>query len=650
SATDLFALLSNPSNLSLLASQILSAPAIWTSASHLETVVRVINVFTSASIRRIQRQSTVQYQGSLISQRNISTGDWVAAVISGIDGGESQSRQVLAFAGLLQGCSGQGQRGIPVGVHSKLQNSLVKAANLSLLNDSWRSSITDSGLVIAITVAFESLDRHAKNLLNHDLLLPMLISSVLSSESGLRQGYFLSTIDVDVAEGVGKKFHWSTSSQSYRQLLSVASGPLVTALGRLSRLAAYAIEQTKGQMVLQRLLQDLCEFARSLSIQWRQNKLSEIDASEERMFLSDETLRISLPLLWRVLRTSSFAIVVVLTACMGRLLSSDFKVKHDAPSSAILVLKTLRHISFITSRLRTDMLSHYSFVYLTAIDILSRCPKDAEQFLTEIQPFKSGQIPQHPLDRSMDLYFLNTAEHFAPVLDSKMAAELLILAASPYLNIDGDSRLIGLFEAAHSVMLAVLATPHNGELALSRVEPYFKFLFQAFPQLISPRQFRFAVKQLIQIASPPSFISRQQPILCSIILEVLYARFRNASSQPLPGSPIVENFGHGAPISEEGVLVLALIDSLPYLPLDILEDWLPIAVRCVHSIQEPTLQHTAIQRFWEVLTNGGMDVDRAALCVTWWGTRGGREILLYGTEAAGGEALISSVHNKGSKV
>lgn len=173
---------------------------------------------------------------------------------------------------------------------------------------------------------------------------------------------------------------------------------------------------------------------------------------------------------------------------------------------------------------------------------------------------------------------------------------------------------------------------------------------QAFPQLISPRQFRFAVKQLLRITSPPSLISEQQPLLSSTLLELLYLRLENASSRPLPRPPVVEGNGNDEPMSEQAVLELALIDSLPFLPLNVLEDWLPLAVRSIHSIKEPAFQHLAKQRFWEVLSNGEMDIDRAALCVTWWGTRGGREMLLYGNDDAVREPLMSSALNESSRL
>lgn len=318
-------LLSNPSNVALLTSQLLSAPTIWSASDHVQTVLQVVDVFTSASIRVLRRQQTSQDPTSSDIQRSLGIDDWTVAVVKGASAASPRSRHVLAFTGLLRGLGVHGRNGMSTGLHTKMQDTLTAATNLSLQESSQRTNVIEPGLIMAVSLVFDTLDRQHKTSLDHDLLLPMLVSTVLFSDDGLRQGYFLSMIDADIVEGAGGKFHWSTDSVSCRQLLSLASIPLVAALGRLSRLAAFSIEQVKDITILARLMQDLHEFSRSLSIQWRQNKLSEIDASEEMMYLSDETLRTPVPLLWRVLRTTMFSVVVILTSCMRRLLNDGFQ-------------------------------------------------------------------------------------------------------------------------------------------------------------------------------------------------------------------------------------------------------------------------------------------------------------------------------------
>ena len=329
SATNLLALLSNPSNVSLLTSQILLAPAIWGSAIYMEAVIQVIDVFTLASIHHTGSRVNLQTPANSNVHNILTTAEWTAAVVKGAGNGIPRSKQILALTGLLRGYGSHGQRGISRGPSVQLQDTYIKAINLSLRDDSAGGPFADPSLIVAIGLVFDILDEQAKGLLHHELLLPKLISSAFLSDNGLRQGYFLSAIDADVNEGAGKKFIWSTKSQSYRQVQTLASSPLVNYLGRLSRLGAFSIGQVKDMSILTLLLQDLFDFSRSLSIQWRQNKLSEIDASEENVFLSEETIRTPLPLLWRILRTSMFAIIVLLTACTGRLLSDNTKHTYD---------------------------------------------------------------------------------------------------------------------------------------------------------------------------------------------------------------------------------------------------------------------------------------------------------------------------------
>ncbi|KAL8728290.1 MAG: hypothetical protein Q9166_005497 [cf. Caloplaca sp. 2 TL-2023] len=470
----LYALLSNPFNVTLLTSQILTAPAIWGPSAGLRTVVGVIKLFRSASFHLLQQLEPSQNSKIYEVTSTLRPDEWMNAVVKGIEGASPRSRQVMVLSGLLQGLQSRDNHGLS----TTLQDNLIHSVNLSLRSDPRRTAVTDRGLIVAISQVFDLLDTPARLAVHHDLLLPMLIQAVFFSEDGIHQGYFLGTIDVDVVEAVGKKFDWSAKSTSYLQLQTMASSPLVADMGRLSRLVAFSTEHANSTITLARLLQDLFEVSRSLCIQWRQNKLSEVDASQDTMFLTDEAIKNTLPLLWRVLRSSMFAVVVILASYTGRLLSDNLLARDDAPSSAIQMLKILRNLSFISSRLGTGALSQYSFVYLAAVDIISQYPIFAEVLLSEIGPTEAGAIAQHPLDRRLDIYFLDTAEHFAPVLDTKVANGLLTTAASPYLDFNDDQRSPEAFEAAHSVMLAVLSAPQNVDLATQHLEQYINLLFR----------------------------------------------------------------------------------------------------------------------------------------------------------------------------
>jgi hypothetical protein len=170
---------------------------------------------------------------------------------------------------------------------------------------------------------------------------------------------------------------------------------------------------------------------------------------------------------------------------------------------------------------------------------------------------------------------------------------------------------------------------------------------QVFPQNLSARQFRLAFKSLVQIVTPPSPLASNQPLLASTLLELVHDRAHHASSTVLPPSQQVPAGQEGdiddsAFLSEQAALTLALIDSLSFLRVDDLEEWLPLTAELINSIRDSRMRTTCVERFWDALSGGEMDVERADFCVTWWSTRGGRELVLFGEQQPPqGEAVMS---------
>lgn len=143
-----------------------------------------------------------------------------------------------------------------------------------------------------------------------------------------------------------------------------------------------------------------------------------------------------------------------------------------APLIARDTMHILRNMCFITARIGQNASSQYTFVNLASIDILSQYPQLSEQFLESIKPAENGQIPAHPVERCLDLFFLNTAEHFTLVLAPEVNERLLISAAIPYLATGGNNNLLEIFEAAHSVVLGVLAAPKSADMAAKHLPFY----------------------------------------------------------------------------------------------------------------------------------------------------------------------------------
>ena len=646
SATSLLSSLSNPLNITLLSSHLLSAPALWAQVEDLQASRRIFSAFYTATTYLVNHENHVHYSNG---PGRLSDAEWVTAVVKGADENSPRWRHLLLIGGVLLGLGKpQEERGNDR-LRARVESALVTAANFALADNQSDGEYADNCVVFVLNHTFEQLADSRRAQLNYDLLLPLLLDAVFFSQEGLEHGYWLGMIDADISEGAGKQLSWSPKSVTFAKARQLQSRSLVSSLGPLSRLIAHAIENVSDPNEVVEVINRLADVARTFSLSWRRNKLSEIGLWEEMQRIDAESLKHTLPVLWQILKMSLFAIVIILRAALGRLLLDyALSVSDTAPLLAMQSLHILRNLYFISSRLGQTSSSQYMFVNLTAIDILAQYPDSAAGFLSSIRPTELGRIPQHPLDRCLDLFFLNTAEHFTLTLSPRINEDLLIAAALPYLSTGGSNYMLELFEAGHSLTLSVLASPKNADLSAPHLPFYIEALLTAFPENLSARQFRLAFKTVIRISAPQSRIAISQPMLQSTLLELVYDRALNASPKVLPDASGMEK---GPRLSEQAVLVMAIFDSLCYLPISILDEWLSLTSTLFTHIGDPVMKQTCRQRMWEALSSGEMDVERASTCVAWWNSRGGREMVLFGDEPIGQEpALMSGALQSESKL
>jgi hypothetical protein len=512
-------------------------------------------------------------------------------------------------------------------LRQELEAALVRASNLAIREADGPDG--PLGVILVLSYTFHLLSDAHRAHLNSDSLLPILVDATFFSPEGLEHGYWLGVIDQDVRQANGQKFTWSTRSSSAGRVQEIKSRPLVSSLGVLARLLGHTIDQASERQSILRSVERISEFAKNLAAAWRQNKLSEIDQSEETQYLDQETTNATLPSLLHLLRDTVFATTITLRSVLGRLLVNPFLASDTrAPTLAAHCLHILRNMYFISHRFGQTSLSPYLFVNFAALDVLNQYPSAAENMLASIRPAEMGKIPVHPLERLLDLFFFNTAEHFTLTV-SATSNESLLNAAMPYIQAQGDHRLGEIYEAAHSLVLAVFTAPQNADVVPKHVPVYIENLMSSFPHMLNPRQFRLAIKSIIKLAAPPSSTSRSMPLMQAVILDLLAQRFINAAEAIFPPDPNMP-IESAQPTSERSALLLSAIDSLPFLPNALLEDWLPISADLLHKIQDPVQKNTCQQRLWEVLSNGEMDVERAAVCVAWWNSKGGRELVMFG--------------------
>lgn len=641
-ASSLLTTLNNPLNVTLLTSQLLSAPAIWAVPEGLQTCMRCMGVFHSAAQALVHHEiashdkSPDRDFSQLQLERTLPKDDWIRAVAKGADEHSARWRHLLALGGLLLGFGPAEDDALSRSMRSTLEQGFVQAVNLALEDVEEVDHFGQQSITLVLNYCFPLLSDVERSQIDFDQLLPVLMGSTFRNMDGLGSTYFLGAIDIDVETTPEQQFRWPDKAPSFQSVQRILASPLVSSLGSLARLIGHTLEQVRAPWLVSSAVEDLEDFTKVLHLQWRQNKLSTVDAYEEQRRLDPTTFHTT-DLLWRLLRSTMYAAVIVLRSAVGRVLADPGLADDEAASNlAVQILNSLRNLYFVSTRSGSATFSQYTFVYLTALDILTSYPQTAGIYLQDIRPTEAGIVPQLPLDRNLDLFFLNTSEHLTLILPSAVAEDLLVNSAAPYLASASDANLLPIFEAAHSVMLAVFSAPQNADIANRHLPFYVDALFRVFPANLSARQFRLAFKTLIQITSPPSPLSVSQPELPSILLELLFDRARQAQTAPLPPRPSDPTAAPAAeddvPLSEQAAIVLTVIDILTQLSLHLLDEWLPIAADMLNTIDDANMREHCKEHFWLNLVDGAMDPERSRVCHAWWSSAGGRDHVLFGRD------------------
>ncbi|KAK1983701.1 peroxin 8 [Colletotrichum cereale] len=636
STVNLLTTLSNPLNLGVLTSQLLIAPAIWHRREGLRTSLRIISVYNSAAIRVRQNEldnAKITTPNAPRQGGGLSCDTWVRAAVKGADDRSNRWQHLLVLTGILMGMEGNDRKSLSRGLRNTLEEAVVTAANLAL--ESQDGSFASASIVLALNYVFPFLSDLHQSAINCNALLPIAVLAI-TGEDGFQDGRFLEDIRKDVRQH-GQMVEWAPNTSSFQLLQSIERKPLMGGMGPLSRLAAFAVTNATDSAIVLEAQDCLLEFSQKLFQQWQRNPLSTVDTADETARLEPNTLEATWPILWGTLKKTMYATVAVMQAVIGRSLL-DPRMRNDAmaPQVATKSLHTLRFLFFVSSRHGASAFQAYTFTYLTSLDILARFGDACVSFLGETKPPHAGAVPPSPLDRTLDLFHMNVSEHLPLNMPSEACDSLIVRPATAYLTHTGTltATMVELFEAAHSAVLSVLSCPHNSPLTVGLVPFYIDALFASFPSQISSRQFRVAFKTVMQIVSPPFPISLTEPQLSETLLEMVRFKTMDARTALLPQTQdAIAQSEKGLtpqqePLSEQSSLVLTLIDSLPFLPLPLVEDWMSLAAQAMNEIADPVMRQPAKDRFWEVLVSGEMDVERATIGVAWWTTKGGRELVL----------------------
>jgi len=299
-----------------------------------------MTVFHSAAIKCHQRelaQHDIQEPPALIRphvESHLPLNAWITAVLKGADQHSAPDHHLLAIGGLIVGLATRDNDFMSSNISYTLRSAFVKAVNLALLEAPAHDDAAHAAICLALNHAFTHLSHVDRSTLDYDRLLPVLMTSTFHSPHGLRSGYFLNAVDADLQQVSTQQFNWPSESPSYQQIDSIIKGPLVSSLGPLSRLIAHTIDHVHDPWLVLSAVEDLSDFSKRLVTQWRQNKLSEIDASEENVFLHEEARTSTVPTLWRLLRSTLFAIVIILRSATGRVVGDVALAAHNSKTYA----------------------------------------------------------------------------------------------------------------------------------------------------------------------------------------------------------------------------------------------------------------------------------------------------------------------------
>lgn len=635
--------LSNPLNLGVLTSQLLTAPAIWERHDGLRTAVRIISIYNTAAVRvhDLETENETKTLDSLpVEGGALSCDDWTRAVVKGADEYSKRWQHLLVMTGVLMGMESNDKRALSSSLRGTLEQAIVTAANMALDTHRQDGPLAGASIALALNFSFPLLSEFHKSEINCNELLPVTVWAITGPE-GFCEGQFLEVIGDSITEAPGQTLSWTSQTPSFGLLQAMDQRPLMGNIGPLSKLAAYAALHATDTVAVLAAQDALLLFSRQVLDAWKLNRFNDVDPAFEANKLSLETYQKTWPVLWQVLRKLLFGAVAVLQAIVSRSLL-DHRMLNVVTASEIATksLHILRNFYFISSRNNNSAFQVYNFTYLTSIDTLSRNPPACEMLLKEIRPIETPTAPVTCLSRTLDLFYLNLAEHLPLVLSTDACEALIIKPATSYLSHDGPMTpsIVELFESSHSAILSVLSCPQHGPLTISITPFYIVKLFESFPLQISPRQFRVAYKTVMQTVSPPFPIAAVEPHLSETLLEMLRASIPTANTALLPQTPDAVSLDATSPedlaqqppepCSEQSTLTMGLIDTLPFLPLPLVEEWLTITAQTLNTIEDPKLRAPVKKRFWDILINGEMDVERAAIGVAWWGNQGGRQLFL----------------------
>ncbi|KAI0917380.1 hypothetical protein AcW2_007517 [Taiwanofungus camphoratus] len=430
-------------------------------------------------------------QGSLFARSLKSRAtEWVKGILAGLRGGHPMLRLVCS-GGLLLGL--QDLEGEVHARESRMRRDVEEEVILALAevidtysylppSADWSKDYSsdpqdgEEPLSLALLLSSQFVPLVSPNRLQ-TLPLPTLSNLLISTvESAFHGGAFLHDMPRLLSRCNNSRVMSTSATPFAKTVQAVVSSEAITSMASLSRFCAQAISVLAesrplyGWLSMERALSRLELIAQNVEADWMTSPLpavsnEDVIASESRELIAQ---------LWSILKTLLFTVIMISQSILSTVVfvpspaaasSSSSNVSADVPSAfslALIVLRTLSHLSFVVSQFGGVISTSASDfpelkrTFYMALDVLSASPSESERFVLDLCDwFDKNTLAPPALVFMKKAYALACIEQLISVLDDVCIRTSVVPLCLPHLS---DSSHRETYESAHSVLLAIFAS------------------------------------------------------------------------------------------------------------------------------------------------------------------------------------------------
>lgn len=568
----------NEDNVKLLMDTVFASHVIFPDQINLEETYVVIEAIKATFDSKIR-----------ISEPTLPVTRFFHAVVSSIFQSNAEPwKKILVITGVLLSQSTYKEQSIPETKHyfSRTYHSLTDL-NHELITMVFQTTSINAVEInaltsIALSCSLPFFTPSQKEHLAHEPILLFTIHLIFESPYGL--------------------------SDHVTEFLAGSNSPVIKHLSRLSFLIENSLVHGVSFGVLDSTLNTILKFSESLYL---------------RAVNSDKS--------WGVLKNVIFAVVIIFQGFVSYLLKLSSRLtKLQYSLVATKILKTFFHLNFIIEKIGTGGFQAYNFVYISCLDALLQYSHQSAEalgvYFTNNLNLQSDD--HHQVSKSLfTLTFFETLCQSCSVGYYESVVQPIV---DYIIHTTAHSR--SLMEAAHSVIIATFI-PKNSHIIASSSIPYLNTVLSQFPQLLSATQLRIAIETIARAVSPPSQAYQLNKDNLRELLHTLYITTLNTRpgipisvSQPIKKEGLLLNDSDGdgnnnsQPTTIRSGIISALISTLPYLPPQILNNWLNNIWELIEN-NDPIEYQFCEQKLWEMISEG-FDMQRGNIGITWWYNKG----------------------------